>query len=575
MALTFSCSKYGDRYLLSEALSVRCWGDSHAFYIFGIGVPGMLLFALVIPVELALLLMRQRKDLQLYPDQERYDPKWTLRLGFVYAGYKEGYEWWESVIMLRKCCFVLLSVYLRTYGVASQTVSASIVLVFALSLHLQNRPYSNDAHNFLESTGLHACLLQLLGALLCNLVGKQKLTNTLAPKSSIVLIVLVFGSALFFFYVTAVYTVKYSQDTVGCIGAISRCLKRSGCLVEHSCKKLESEDTNDYNDDGGKQEMVVAPTENEIQWGKFYETNPIEAANQGYTKLQYDKYQIKVMLWQREEQKQKQRKGENKWKKKIKKKKTKSVQIAPRSKLESELIEFKHRYAALKFRNSISGAISKTAKESRVKSSGLALKRIFTTVKSVEDVRLNKKVDEIEHNHYAHQRMRLTSIKRRQSSNHMNVIARVEARKRQKRVVALQKCKFFKHLDEGAILKILNAMKFKTYEKDVKIFKQGDVAFEFYIIAKGKVEVLIDNKHFAYLKELDVFGESGLVFNDDGLLSHRAATVQTVVSDNSNTPVQVFCLTKSKYIRIIEKCGHPPSGPPPSLEEKHCKELNL
>ena len=38
----------------------------------------------------------------------------------VFAGYRSGYEWWESIIMFRKCCFVMLSVFLGVYGATPQ-----------------------------------------------------------------------------------------------------------------------------------------------------------------------------------------------------------------------------------------------------------------------------------------------------------------------------------------------------------------------------------------------------------------------------------------------------------------------
>ena len=38
----------------------------------------------------------------------------------VFAGYRPGYEWWESMIMFRKCCFVMLSIFLGMYGATPQ-----------------------------------------------------------------------------------------------------------------------------------------------------------------------------------------------------------------------------------------------------------------------------------------------------------------------------------------------------------------------------------------------------------------------------------------------------------------------
>jgi len=82
-----------------------------------------------------------------------------------------------------------------------------------------------------------ACLflLQLLAALLCNVLsvstedtGTQMMRgNVLGPKSTAVLIVVVFASTLSFFFLVGRYTTLYSQQTEGVVGM---CARRSvGC----------------------------------------------------------------------------------------------------------------------------------------------------------------------------------------------------------------------------------------------------------------------------------------------------------------------------------------------------------
>jgi hypothetical protein len=166
IALTFSCQVYGygelQRTLLTESLSIQCYSFAHIAIVTAVGIPGILLFVVIIPTLIALTLMRQRRKLKLYPSQKHYESKWTLRFGFMFAGYSEGYEWWEAVVMMRKCCFVILAIFLRQYGAASQVVAASLVLVAALSAQLQNMPYQNIHHDMIETVGLQVCILQLL-----------------------------------------------------------------------------------------------------------------------------------------------------------------------------------------------------------------------------------------------------------------------------------------------------------------------------------------------------------------------------------------------------------------------------
>ena len=196
-----------------------------------VGIPGMLVYVIVIPTIIALILIRQRHRLTLYPSQENYQSKWTLRFGFMFAGYREGYEWWESVVLLRKCLFVLLAIFLTPYGPAPQVVAASLILVFALSAELQNLPYQDNEHDKLETIGIQACLLQLQVALLCNLIRDQPIGSaetlssvaSLGPNATIILVIVMFGSTLYFFIRTIRAIIQGSQETAGVVGSLARC----------------------------------------------------------------------------------------------------------------------------------------------------------------------------------------------------------------------------------------------------------------------------------------------------------------------------------------------------------------
>ena len=208
VALTFSCRIYGDpqqdteRLLLTEALSVECLTEQHWSIMLSLGFPIVFIYIFLVPGCIAYILIRQRKAQTLFVHQTQYNPQHTIRFGFMFAGYREGYEFWECVVMLRKCAFVLLSVFLRQYGASPQVVAASIVLFLATSVHLQYRPYSDPKHNEIESIGLHACQLQLLVALISNMIGRVNplvVQSPIGPVSTAVVIVFVFASTIHFF----------------------------------------------------------------------------------------------------------------------------------------------------------------------------------------------------------------------------------------------------------------------------------------------------------------------------------------------------------------------------------------
>merc|ERR1712166_968207 len=61
VALTSSCQKYGPRTLLTEALSVECWQEKHWTVILTVGLPGLILYVILIPLILAIKMIKQRR----------------------------------------------------------------------------------------------------------------------------------------------------------------------------------------------------------------------------------------------------------------------------------------------------------------------------------------------------------------------------------------------------------------------------------------------------------------------------------------------------------------------------------
>jgi hypothetical protein len=234
VALSFSCRTYGGQQLLTEALSVKCWDSvEHGTMVGAVGVPGILLFIVIIPGMIGATLVRQRKRERLYPSQKHYDPRWTVRFGFMFAGYEEGFEYWETVVMCRKCAIVLMTIFLRSSGPAPQVVAASLILIAALSAQLQYMPYEDPSHDALESVGLHACLIKLLVALMANMVGRadpQVTDSPLGPVSTAVVIIVSFGFTIYFIWFAVVSTIRSSLEAKGLIGGCARrCAKLPIC----------------------------------------------------------------------------------------------------------------------------------------------------------------------------------------------------------------------------------------------------------------------------------------------------------------------------------------------------------
>ncbi len=90
------------------------------------------------------------------------------------------------------------------------------------------------------------------------------------------------------------------------------------------------------------------------------------------------------------------------------------------------------------------------------------------------------------------------------------------------KVIILKSIDLFSEISENDLLAV--AMEFKTieYEQDITIIKQGDIGTSMYIIVSGEVEVYVNDKVVATLKEKNIFGELAILDPEP-----RNATIKT------------------------------------------------
>jgi cGMP-dependent protein kinase len=92
---------------------------------------------------------------------------------------------------------------------------------------------------------------------------------------------------------------------------------------------------------------------------------------------------------------------------------------------------------------------------------------------------------------------------------------------------SLSKHFIFKNLRENYITVIIHHMRLFTMKPAEVVFMQGSAASNFYVVCKGRLEVLINSKRIKTLNPGDSFGEMALLHN-----TPRTATVQTMTSCN-------------------------------------------
>lgn len=136
---------------LEPDLSVAC-GSSKQRLAAILGVVGFIVVGLLLPLIGLGALLRYRKKLH----DEHVQSHW----GFMYDNFKIKWFFWEWIIVLRKVLILLLSIYLNSES-DLQIWSGVVVLVAALVVHLQAKPYKAGLLNRMETASLCVSLITL------------------------------------------------------------------------------------------------------------------------------------------------------------------------------------------------------------------------------------------------------------------------------------------------------------------------------------------------------------------------------------------------------------------------------
>lgn len=110
------------------------------------------------PLGFAWLLKKRRKKLTSITFRQKY--------GYIFNGYdgKRGWQWWESVVLLRKTAISALAVFV-TDGF-TQVYVASLLMSLALVVQVHVKPYDSGRLNRLETAQLAATLITQMGSVL-------------------------------------------------------------------------------------------------------------------------------------------------------------------------------------------------------------------------------------------------------------------------------------------------------------------------------------------------------------------------------------------------------------------------
>ena len=144
--IKFSWFQVDDESRILEDLEIKCWDSSHTKHSIIFAIPSILVWGFGIPIFAQVVLYKHRAEIDDIEIREKY--------GFLCNGYKKKYYYWESVNMYRKIIIILISVFLKLFGVITQALVIFLVIIVFLILNMKLLPFKFKSLNDLEILSL-------------------------------------------------------------------------------------------------------------------------------------------------------------------------------------------------------------------------------------------------------------------------------------------------------------------------------------------------------------------------------------------------------------------------------------
>ena len=176
--------------------AVTCNEGSHAILTGLLAWPFLFIFTLGFPLAIAyLIIVKVTED---YKDGWIYDIA-----GFVYRSYSKKYIFWESVIMCRKTVLAIVVVFSYKLGANIQAVLASFVLIMALYIQMNCRPYRKEFDSLNDTESLSILISSI--TFVCSIFfADDRVSHGVRILLSVFLCL---ANVLFFFYLLTLFAV--------------------------------------------------------------------------------------------------------------------------------------------------------------------------------------------------------------------------------------------------------------------------------------------------------------------------------------------------------------------------------
>lgn len=143
LAQSINCTSIEGTMRLYDDLEQECYTGLHMTVIYFVAIPGLVCWAFGMPL-LGFCCNRRflakMEDSKFYSDPKIYNnmkARFRMRLGFLTQGYKEEFPHWEIVLLLRKTILVLMMTFFAPISSGVQSLSAILLLIAALILHMR------------------------------------------------------------------------------------------------------------------------------------------------------------------------------------------------------------------------------------------------------------------------------------------------------------------------------------------------------------------------------------------------------------------------------------------------------
>lgn len=155
-ALTLmTCDEISDRRLLSADLQFDCDDSGNHGWMYGIGVPALVLYGFGVSAVTLVVLYLHRSQLN--------DPEVRAVLGFLFSSFRDERYYWEVVIQARKVALAFIGVLFRPSGIGVQTTAATTLMVVSSLLHNSALPFRTHVLNHFENASIVVTIITLNG----------------------------------------------------------------------------------------------------------------------------------------------------------------------------------------------------------------------------------------------------------------------------------------------------------------------------------------------------------------------------------------------------------------------------